>query len=131
MNAVPERLVAGQLGLSERDACPSCSTSDADGTRRWVRCPMFDSRAICYGCCLDLQDLARSLDFEEDPFRDLFSKVGRLTGKDVRQLRATCLEHQQELIGIQLVESHESEERDALVRLASRVAGAVLQVMKS
>jgi hypothetical protein len=88
---------------------------------------MVDNVPICYGCCLDLQDLARTLGFEADPFRDLFDKVATVTNRGVRELRQTCLDHQQELIDRQLESATDPEERDALIGLAGRVSSALVQ----
>lgn len=128
MNAVPPRVTAAQLGIDENQACPACGTQDTTRSRRWVRCPMLGHSAICYGCCLDLQDLARAPDFDSDPFRDLFDRLASDTGREVRELRQLCLGHQQELISVQLSSSASSEEQDALIALAARVSAAAREV---
>lgn len=89
---------------------------------------MLSDAPICFGCCLDLQDLARTADFKDDPFRDLFDELAAKTGRSVHELRATCLRHQQELIADQLKRAHGTNEQDALVSLAGRVSAAARQV---
>ena len=88
---------------------------------------MLRDATICYGCCLDLQSLARAKDFDSDPFRDLLDSLSQRTSRPVLELRKTCLEHQQELISVQLEASSSAEERTALLELASIVSTAALQ----
>src|ERR1700750_1875436 len=102
INAVPPRYSSEELNLSTRTQCAVCRTHDDGHSRRWVLCPMLDEKPICYGCCLDFQSLARSLEFEDDPFRDLFDTVSRERNVSVPSLRLRCLEHQQQIVSADL-----------------------------
>ena len=124
INAVPRRYSSAELNIAPDARCPLCRTSERGG--RWVLCPMIGGQPICYGCCLDYQGLARAVDFEDDPFRDLFDDLSRQTGLPVVTLRRRCLEHQQEIVSEQLGDPHAVDDRDSLLNLAFRVSEAVL-----
>lgn len=85
---------------------------------------------ICYGCCLDYQGLARSLEFENDPFRNLFHSLSKQTGKPVAKLRLECLEHQQEIVSERLRNPVSGEDRDELLKLAFQLSEAAHQVAR-
>ena len=59
---------------------------------------MLDGEYICYGSCLDLQSLARSEDFYEDSFLDLFKVVTKMEKHTLREARNLCLNHQLKLL---------------------------------
>ncbi len=92
---MPEEIV--QLGIYDCPLCKAQNTLD-EGDIGWVRCPMVDNRAICLGCCLDFQGVARSEVFDEHPYRDLFDDAAQLTDKSVDELRLICLRHQEEIL---------------------------------
>jgi hypothetical protein len=70
------------------------------------------------------------VDFEDDPFRDLFDDLSRQTGLPVVKLRLRCLEHQQEVVSEQLGDPDAVDDRDSLLNLAFRISEAVQDVIR-
>lgn len=102
--SVPDRKRAGEIELGPDYQCPLCvvqTVADAVDTG-WVRCPMLEGGFICFGCCVDLQGVARSADFEAHPYYDFFLDVANKTGKQIHDLRRKCLEHQVEILNAYL-----------------------------
>lgn len=126
INAVPPRYTSGDLSLTPGAKCRLCQSGQSGRvTQRWVLCPMVGGQPICYGCCLDYQGLARSLDFEDNPFRDDFDSLSRKLGIPVAELRHTCLGHQQDIVLEQLGAPDPAEDRRDLLELASHIAEAL------
>jgi len=125
LNAVPSRYTAAELDLGPRAECELCHTRDAE--RDWVLCPLVHGRPICYGCCLDLQGLARSGDFDTNPFRGLFDDLARKTGSTAGALRLRCLEHQEAIVAEQLRDPEPADERDELTELAEWIGEAIVE----
>jgi hypothetical protein len=96
MAIIPPKLTGAQVDPKGTYQCPLCrSQTSADPVDTgWVRCPMLDERAICLGCCVDYQAVARAEEFERHPFRDLFNDAARVTGRSIDEVRRRCLEHQ-------------------------------------
>lgn len=130
LNAIPRRYADAELGLSRAAECLLCRTSDLI-EREWVLCPLVGGKPICLGCCLDLQRLARAVDFYEDPWRDLFEEVARQTGLPVATLRLRCLEHQQEIVADELNSSLPTDDRDEILHLAFRISEAAREASGS
>lgn len=128
INAVPPRYKAADLNIAPNAKCALCKTIDTSQDRRWVVCPLVNGQAICYGCCLDYQGLARTLEFEDDPFRDLFDSLAHKTGESVATLRLKCLEHQQEIVSERLRNPVLGEDRDELLNLAFHISEAAREV---
>src|SRR5688572_19967927 len=100
INAIPDLVDPQDINLPKNYICPLCeaqSVADKDSTG-WVLCPMLENQAICLGCCLDHQAVARSFDFDGHPYRDLFDNVSQLSGKPVVTLRQICLQHQSDIL---------------------------------
>jgi hypothetical protein len=132
LNAVPPRYTSAEVGLTRLATCPLCGTQEQDERieRLWVRCPLVGGVAICEGCCYDYQGLARSEDFEDDPFVTLFEELAARVATPVQTLRRRCLEHQQEIVAEQLAATDASREQDALLGLAARISEAVLEASR-
>ncbi len=129
MNAIPDTIT--YTDLQKIDACyqcPLCKTGRHDPHQKWVRCPLVGDNYICIGCCLDLQGLARAIDFEGDPFRGLFDEVSVVAKRSVVRLRRNCLEHQLEVVAINLKKNIGTKEQDDLLALAKRVSEILVQL---
>lgn len=99
-HAIPTYLTGQELDTSGQYKCPLCTvqtTSDKVDTG-WVYCPMLNNHAICLGCCIDYQKVARSEDFDGHPFRDLFDTACQITNRQVSLLRKLCLIHQESIV---------------------------------
>jgi len=70
------------------------------------------------------------LEFEDDPFRDLFDSLSRQTGKPVPKLRLVCLEHQQEIVSARLRSPVSGEDRAELLNLAFQISEAAREVAR-
>lgn len=94
VNAVPRRLRS--VEIPEGYKCPVNGVSSSrDDDVRWVACPLFLGDFISYGSCLDLQGLARSEEFESDPYRDMFEDIAKQRGASLAAVRMQCLCHHQ------------------------------------
>lgn len=72
-------------------------------------CPMVRGRMICLGSCIDHQAVARADDFHGHFDRELFEQLSRATQRSVRDLRATCLRHQLEVVDERIL-NHSADE---------------------
>ena len=86
---------------------------------------MLGNKGICFGCCLDLQSLARATDFDNDPFRGLFDDVAKKTRMPAASLRRICLTHQQEIVAEKLKDPLHLADQAELLELAYRLSEAV------
>lgn len=68
------------------------------------------------------------MEFEDDPFRDLFDSLAHKTGELVATLRLKCLEHQQEIVSERLRNPDSGEDRDELLTLAFHISEVARQV---
>ena len=126
INAIPDLLDSREAHLPETYVCPLCRSqlvADKDSTG-WVLCPMLNDQAICLGCCLDHQAVARSPDLETHPYRDHFDAVARLTGEPVATLRLICLEHQSSIAHRKLDMAHDKESKDKILALLKSIQKA-------
>lgn len=100
MLAIPVTLAAREVDPTGRYVCPACKVqpSSAEDDPGWVLCPMLDDAAICLGCCIDVQQVARSSEFSTSAWRDLFDDIAALTGERFSTLRQSCLAHQAEIV---------------------------------
>ena len=128
-SAIPRRFSAKELALRPDSACALCGTRETDISiqRDWVLCPLVSNKAICLGCCLDYQGLARATDFATDVYRGLFDDLARRMDRSVDELRLVCLNHQQEIIGEQLRDATPTETQE-LLSLAARVSGVAVSI---
>lgn len=97
MDAAPRHVSARAIDPSGRYECPLCGAPTAtteENDSGWVVCPMLNDQAICLGCCLDYQAVARSANFAEHPSREDFYRLSKKTNKDTTTLRRNCMEHQ-------------------------------------
>lgn len=121
MYAIPRNLSGEELSEGPRYKCPLCRfqrTGDEADTG-WVKCPLVDERAICLGCCIDYQSVARSDDFEHSAYKDLFTILARDRSINVSALRKKCMDHQLEVIDERLAEG--SDDHVELERLRSSI----------
>jgi hypothetical protein len=70
------------------------------------------------------------LEFEDDPFRDLFESLSQQTGAPVAKLRLECLEHQQEIVSERLRNPVSGEDRQELLSLAFQISEAARGVAR-
>lgn len=106
INAVPKRHSSREIPLSY--TCPVDEvTTTSDSNTRWVECPLVANEYICYGSCLDLQDLARSEDFYTDQFISIFERLASKRKVTIRCLRIECLKHQKILLTNMLLNPNE------------------------
>lgn len=76
---------------------------------------------ICLGCCIDHQSVARSRDFDDHAYRDLYDALAAMTSDSVTTLRRICLNHQEEIIRSESAKETASAE---FVQLQTQVAAA-------
>jgi hypothetical protein len=123
MNIIPNIYKASEVEAGKKYICPLCevqSTSDEHDTG-WVACPMLNGKAICLGCCIDYQAVARSTDFEMNEYYDLFLKQTLLDHQgSTDSLRLICLKHQKEMLENK-IENEESVFKERFVTLLNRV----------
>lgn len=127
MEAIPETFEASQIDPRGRYKCPLCdiqTTSDEADTG-WVHCPMLNDRPICLGCCLDLQNIARSENFMAHPYRGLFDEVGLKTGKDVTELRQICLRHQEAIVRADIEKDLDEYTRQETISLLAKISARI------
>lgn len=129
MDAAPRHISAHEVDPSGRYECPLCGAPTRTTPERdtgWVHCPMLNDQVICLGCCLDYQYVARSLNFSEHPSREDFDRLASVTGKNVTELRRTCMEHQISVLEADLESGDQPElergMRELLWTLRSRLA---------
>jgi hypothetical protein len=111
--ALPPKLMPEQVVQLGNYICPLCKTqiTSDEVDVGWVYCPMLENQAICLGCCIDHQSVARSDDFDNHTFRGLFDDIVLLTGKNASELRRICLQHQEEVVKKQLDNGAKDEEQ--------------------
>jgi len=121
MNAIPRNVPGTELPEGLRYQCPLCRSQLAgdEADTGWVKCPLVGGRAICLGCCIDYQSVARSDDFEFHSYQELFIALARESGEAVGTLRRRCMQHQLEVIDEQLTET--ADDYPELVRLRTRI----------
>lgn len=127
INAIPDLIDLDQTTLPENYVCPLCqaqSVKDRDSTG-WVLCPMLDNQAICLGCCLDHQAVARSVDFDQHPYHSLFDTVMNLSSKSISATRQICLEHQLNIVHGKINRVKHEENKDKYLKLFSEIQTAV------
>ena len=120
--AVPKVLSAAQLDPTGRYRCPLCEAQSTaeEADPGWVSCPLAQN-AVCFGCCVDYQSVARATDFSVHPWRDLFDLAAEKTGKDVAAPRRVCLGHQEEITQRGLEAAKDERTRRKLVDLLAEI----------
>jgi len=122
VNAVPDRIRSSQLdGIY---ICPVDKTSSSENEQtKWVKCPMLKNKHVCYGSCLDLQNIARYKRFYDDPEIKIFEKIGKREQLSVSYLRSICLKHQRETLSEMMSkpEENHSEVKKTLKNVIARL----------
>lgn len=127
MNAVPTVITGTEIDATGNHACPLCGvqrTGDVADTG-WVYCPMIEGQAICLGCCLDYQRVARTEDFSSDPFCTLFTDLAASAGIPMDRLRSACLRHQADLLMSELGGTLDDADRQVKTELLAKVKRAM------
>lgn len=85
--------------FKEDYTCPLCNASSTSEPHdpMWVYTPIID-QPICQGCCYDYYSAARSRDFENHFYRNLFDEASEITGNTPHDIRLACLKHQEALL---------------------------------
>ena len=106
MNIYPKPISNEQLKDSKgKYTCHTCQSSNSDEAPGpdWFECPMVRNREVCDGCCADYQSVVRSESWQDHSYYDVFvEEVLRDGHLNDEEARATCLQHQKELLEAKL-----------------------------
>ena len=103
-HVMPKAISGAELKnfLGKDYTCPFCLVESTKNEIdiKWVETPLIKKspRYICLGCCIDIYSTCISSQFENHPYKDIVADSAKIAGRDIKEFRRICLDHQREII---------------------------------